>query len=110
MNGAVPADDDDEMDCPDDLAADDGEDVFEPESAVVVVIDAVPEVKAEPEVEAEAEVGNDEVGPDPALALAFASVTTKQSIVNSLGRVPSPTTMTWRVCCLFSRPLTLKNV
>jgi len=68
--------------------------VFEPESAVVVVIDTVPEVKAVPEVEAEAEVGNDEVGPEPALAFAF--VTTKQSIVNSLGRVPSPTTITWR--------------
>ncbi len=54
------------------------EDVFEPASAV----DAVPEVKADPEAEAD----NEEVEPAPA------SVTTKQSSVNTLGPTPLPTT------------------
>jgi len=74
ING-VPVDD--ERDCPDDLVVDGKEDVFEPASTV----DA-PEVKAEPEAEAD----NEEVEPAPA------SVTTKQSSVNTLGPTPLPTT------------------
>jgi len=106
MNGAVPVDEGDETDCP-------GVDVpvLEPDNAIVDVVDDVPEVKAEPEPEpeiaADADAGDEEVGPAPALASVTA---TKESTVNSLSSTPSPTTRISRVCCLFSRPLTLKNV
>ncbi len=110
MNGAVPVDDGDETACP-------GVDVpvFEPDDTIVDVVDDVPEVKAEPEPEpepepaADADAGDEEVGPAPAPALASVTAT-KESTVNSLSSTPSPTTRISRVCCLFSRPLTLKNV
>ncbi len=96
-NGRV----DDERDCAGVVvvAVDDGDDGDETERDVVVIVDAVPEVKAEPEAEAGSEV-------EPPLE---SFVTTKQSIVNSLEPAPSPTT-SLRTCCWFWSPLTLKNV
>ena len=92
---------DGERDCPDAGVADDGDNVpeSEPEIEAVVVVEAVPVVEAETVLE----VDDWEAEPAPAV------VTTKESIVNSLGPTPVPT-VSWSVCCLFSRPLTLKYV